>query len=115
MEDATETRLWQTITARNVTAILLAAQLVGCTVDMVEPQATLLAVFCMATVPESPLLEWAGLLVWLTLALSWIVGLASLKFAPVRPIYWMLLACIPVAFVAQLQLLRHEVFYCDAP
>jgi len=114
-EPQTSAKLWASKTARKVTIVLLTLQLVGCAVDMVEPQATLLSIFCMATFPENLVLEWAGFLVWIVLAFSWTVGAAAIKFSSLRPFYWVMLICIPIAFVAQDALLKAETFHCDAP
>jgi hypothetical protein len=106
---------WASNTARIVTILLVALQLVGCAVDMVEPQATLLALFCMATVPERPVLEWSALFVWFVLAFSWIVGIAAVRRSALRPFYWLLIVAIPIGFNVHHSLVRNETFYCDAP
>ena len=106
---------WTTDVALKATMVFLTLQLTGCAVDMVEPQATVITLFCLATFPENEPLEWAGLLVWFVLTFSWIVGAIALKVSNLRPIYWGLLLCIPAAFAVHNTLLNKEVFSCDAP
>jgi hypothetical protein len=57
----------------------------------------------------------AGTVIGLVLTFSWLVGLAALRIASLRPVYWLLILTIPLAFAAQMQLLHRQVISCDAP
>ncbi len=114
MEIASE-RPWASLPARTITIVLLVLQLASCAVDLTTEQASLISIFCMATVPENAVLEFAALAIWLTLAFSWIVGAFAVRVASLRPIYWLLLMTIPIAFVTQNALLQNKVVFCDAP
>jgi hypothetical protein len=100
--------------ARAATIVLLVLQLGACTADLMSEQATLGALFCLAA-PGNGLIEALGFALWLLLSLSWLVGLAGLRLAPLRPIYWALVAAIPIAWAVQALLLHRRLLFCDAP
>jgi hypothetical protein len=112
------TRRWTEFAAARkaylATLALLILQLGGCVVDLVSEQATLMAGFCIA-VPGDSVLEWVGSAVWVVLCLSWLAGLVALRVPPLRPLYWGLIAAIPIAWAAQNLLLHRHLLFCDAP
>ena len=99
--------------ARLLTIVLLIIQLTGCVFDLTHSQVALMSGFCMVT--DNRMLGMAGAAIGLALTLSWLVGLASLRIANLRPVYWLLFLAIPLAFVVQMQLLHRHVLSCDAP
>jgi len=98
-----------------MTIALVLLQLGGCALDLASHQISLLALFCMATVPDNPALEWIAGGIWIVLSLAWVVGLLAVFRAAVRPVYWGLVLLIPIAFLTQQVMLDQEIFFCDAP
>lgn len=74
-----------------------------------------MAMFCMATMPDSPTLEWTAGGIWIVLSLAWIVGLAAVSRQALRPVHWAMVALIPIGFLTQQAMLDQKFFYCDAP
>lgn len=99
--------------ARQVTILLVVLQLGGCALDLTRGQWFLESMICMES--ASGTLQAIGAVIWLALALSWIVGLAAIRAELGRPFYWGLLLAIPLAYGLQCWLLRHGVLYCDGP
>lgn len=97
-----------------LTVGLLVLQLGGCALDTLSKQVALLSMFCTAAPDDEPLVLVSGA-VWIVLAFSWIVGLLALVQERLRPIYWALVAAIPLAAGAQFWLLQRNFLYCDAP
>ncbi|MFL6843590.1 MAG: hypothetical protein ACJ8ER_01775 [Allosphingosinicella sp.] len=99
---------------RRLTIALLILQLGGCVLDMQGRQASLMAAFCLAARDDDALVLLGGA-VWIVLALSWTAGLFAVRWPILRPIYWSLLAAIPLAWAAQAWLLYRHFLFCDAP
>lgn len=115
MDEETTNLPWASEIARKITVLLLVLQLVGCAVDLTTTQASLTTFFCMAPGPNNDAMAWAGVLIWLSLMLSWIVGAIAMWRPGARPFYWLLLAAIPIAFFGHQALLANSTFHCDAP
>ena len=74
-----------------------------------------MALFCMATEPNNPTLEWTASGIWIALSLTWVVGLIAISRSALRPIHWAMFLLIPIALLTQQALLDQSIFYCDAP
>jgi hypothetical protein len=99
---------------RALTIVLLMLQLGGCVVDFTSgQQAALWPAVCLVTRNRNFLLETGLFLVWVVLSFSWILGLASLRWTQLRPVYWALILLVPFAYVGHQELLGHRVFSCD--
>jgi hypothetical protein len=99
--------------AGRVTIVLLVLQLGGCAFDFTCGQLSLMSAICLVT--SNPVLSLVGAVLWLILALSWLVGLLSVGIPSIRPLYWGLLFLIPFAYAGQLILLQQGVLGCDGP
>ena len=99
--------------ARRITIVLLVLQIGGCVVDLAAEQYWLMSAICL--VAASALAQLLGFVLWLILALSWVVGLLALRSPPARPAYWALLSAIPIAYLVQTSLLERGVLGCDGP
>ena len=115
IEEESRGPFWASDVARKVTIGLLVLQLAGCGVDLTTSQTSLISIVCLATVPDNPALERVGLLIWLTLSLSWIVGFVAVWREAIRPIYWLLLIAVPIGFTSQQVLLENKTLHCDGP
>jgi hypothetical protein len=100
--------------SRLLTVALLTLQLGGCALDLTTEQAVLGSLFCLADPNDGPI-ELAGSLIWLVLSLSWVAGLAALRWSRLRPLYWSLVAATPLAYAVQAWLLHRHLLFCDAP
>jgi hypothetical protein len=69
--------------------------------------------FCMVT--DNRILGIAAAALGTVMVFSWTVGLVSLRLVALRPVYWVVILMIPVAFFAQDQLLHRQILSCDAP
>lgn len=99
--------------ARQLTILLLVLHAAGCAADFATEQLWLMAAICLYG--AGALVQLAGWLLWLALALSWAVGLAALRWPPARAAYWALLVAIPIAHLAQQSLLDRDLLSCDGP
>lgn len=115
MGEETTERPWESEIARKITVILLALQMVGCAVDLTTTQVSLGTFFCMAPGIDNDAIAWTGVAIWLALMLSWIVGAIAMWRPGARPVYWLLLAAIPIAVLGHQALLASNVFHCDVP
>jgi hypothetical protein len=100
--------------ARVATIALLILQLAGCALDLTTEQASLGSAFCLAA-PGHGALESLGFALWIVLSFSWLVGLGALRVARLRPLYWALLAAIPLAWLGQAWMIGRHLLFCDAP
>src|SRR6185295_10699323 len=99
-------------TGRNLTLGLLILQLAGCVVDFGSGnQSALWPAVCM--VSSNVALGMGGLLIWTLLSSSWILGLAALRWIPLRPVYWIMIRLSALAYLAHHELLERGVFSCD--
>jgi hypothetical protein len=92
---------------------LLVLQIGGCAFDVTHRQLSLLPAFCMVT--PNAWLEAIVIAIGFLLTFSWVAGVLGLRFAPLRPVYWLLLVAIPLAYAGQIWLLQRGVLACDAP
>jgi hypothetical protein len=102
-----------TKSARRLTIVLLVLHTGGCAADLATEQYWLMSAICLAG--AGALAGLFGFLFWLLLALSWGVGLLAVRWPTARPVYWLLLAAIPIAHFAQEALLERGVLTCDGP
>jgi hypothetical protein len=80
---------------------------------LTSEQAALESVFFLAT--SDAKLEYLAGTLWIALAFSWIPGLVSVRLAWLRPVYWLLIVAIPVAYSVQLHLIHKQALHCDGP
>jgi hypothetical protein len=84
--------------------------LVGCSIDLAGDQYVLRSALCTTT--DADILGWAALIIWAALVLALPIGLMSIRFKWLLPVYLILLGCIPIAVAAQGILLENDVLDC---
>jgi hypothetical protein len=85
----------------------------ACAADLMSEQVALMGFFCTGS--DNPLLSWTVTGLVLASYLSLPFGFFAVRFRRLRPLYFVLIALIPIVVVGIDRLVAARILTCDAP